>query len=588
MTTSKHTSRLSLSKAGRALWGSLVVLATLGGVLGVYQFFTDNGPNKEAAPQTMVLRMVESGDLSADEAASLMEMLGSSTSEQAVETLKSGTDLQKEALQLVAVAPTFERGIVILESEAKTTADWKLIAELSLMREPSRAVEAARKAIALAPQDYDALRMLVKAQIFSGDFADAKRSQASLQVLASTPLQHLKAAIMGGDIASITQRPEEAEIAISILSEAISDLEPLEELQIDPSAASPVDGALLTASEAVATRGQLNFITEEFEKVEPDMLRAVALAERSLDGLSGRNLNTARKSLALYHDLRATAKHRLDQIDDHHEAHEKAIAQFRAMADSGDAEAKESLPTRLMSLAREYARLGEPDIAIDRMSEAIKRFDDYAADFPNNREIEDQRLEMTAWMQVLSGNIDGAKKTYDVAMKNLRTGLLAEGDPQQLRQVTELIYKSMITFNETKDPTPSLLTYLHVPGVQTLSAFERRYGPSKEVDLERYRVRLNYIGTLLTAKADPAEIQTASRELIVDLSSAQKSEVEIETLEIYKLYALSLLVQAEPEDHKTIAQEGLDLANSLNIRGKLGTNEQRYIAFFEAELKNGE
>ena len=585
MTKTDGTIRVKAAKAGRLVWGGLVLLATLGGVLGFYQFFADSSSPSTPEPETMVLRMVESGDLSVDEAAALMDMLGGSNSAQAMETLSSGTDRQKEALQLVAVSPTFERGITILEAEAKTAADWRLIAELSLSRDAPRAVKAARKAIALAPADFDTLGLLIKSQMQAGNFAEAKRSQASLTAIAQSPLEQLKAAIMEGDLAYFTQRPEDAKSAISTLSAALAALEPLEDLPLDPAAASPLGEALPSAAEAIATRGQLYLVTEEYDKIEAEMQRAIALLESGLPHFTGRDLKNARMSLALYNDLRATAKHRLNQIADHHEAHEKSIAQYRAMADAGDASAREALPRRLMSLAVEYGHLDEAEIALDRMNEALKRFDDYAADFPDNRDLKKERFTLVAWKHMLSGDAQAAKATYMSAMESLRAELLAEGDPKEIGQVTNLIYSSMSTFYRAEDRTQALLTSLHAPGMQTLSAFERRYGASKELTMERYRVRLNYVGTLIAADANPAEIQAAARELIADLTPEKNPDIKTDSLDLFKVYALALLSQTKPEDYKVAAQEGLDLAQSLNRKGKLGSNEQRYIAAFEAMLK---
>ena len=124
--------------------------------------------------------------------------------------------------------------------------------------------------------------------------------------------------------------------------------------------------------------------------------------------------------------------------------------------------------------------------------------------------------------------------------------------------------------------------------MQTLSAFEGRYGGSKELNIERYRLRLNYVGTLIAAEAEPAEIQSAARDLIAGLSPEKNPGIETDTLDTFKVYALSLLAQTRPDDYKAAAQQGLDLAQSLNRKGKLGTSQQRYIAAFEALLKADE
>jgi len=565
--------------------GITIILA-----LGIFLGFRDlpilsAGNASPLTSETQVLRMIESGHLTVEEAKSLLETLTGLGSQQIVETLETGTDRQRDALRLIADRPTFEQGIEILESEATTAADWKLIAELAQSRSPKRSVEAAKKAIALAPGDYGSLSLLVKSQINSGDYADARRSHASLKAIAQTPVERLRAAVLEGDLAYKTSRAENAEIAIASLTETLESMEPLENLSLDPRALAPMNEARPTASEALATRGQLRFQTGEYAKIEPDLLRAVSLLETDLDKFQDRDLVKARKYLAIYHDIRARAKHRLNQLEDHHEAHEKAIAQYRAMADAGERSVIEALYVRLETLAREYGDLNKPDLAIRSMTESIERFESYASDFPDDQILKLRRFRLNATLAQLNGDIEKSHTTLLQGLNYLNKELLTEGDPKNLRKINMYISDSTVILRRFKDAPSEKIYQFYAVANQTFESFENQYGASENSTLEKFQNRLQKCVSIANFGDSAEDTRTCADSIIEDSQPEKHPNIKRDRLEIIKLKALNIIGWIEPKDIKAVATEGLELAKSLDQKGNLSTDEQVYIVVFENMLK---
>jgi len=187
-------------KTGRYVWGGLVVLATLGGVLGLFQFV--KGINAvqnveisvSAQSQQQLLQMVQNGKLSVADAKELARALAgdalairaeiddSSTSalqlssSQITELATSDDPDKRRALVLMTDRKTYSDGLDILEASAKTSRDWEQLGQYSSSLEPERARKAARKAISLDPDNLFAMSLLSLMQLNLGDFADAERT----------------------------------------------------------------------------------------------------------------------------------------------------------------------------------------------------------------------------------------------------------------------------------------------------------------------------------------------------------------------------------------------------------------------------
>lgn len=132
----------------RIIWGALVGLATLGGVLGLYQFLTD----QDAAPddsRAIIARMIENGQIDVDKADDLRALIDDTDAADAVlaSAFEEGSTRQLEALTLLALPSTQAQGLAILESEAETADEYIRLSRLAFSRDTDMAVEAARKAV---------------------------------------------------------------------------------------------------------------------------------------------------------------------------------------------------------------------------------------------------------------------------------------------------------------------------------------------------------------------------------------------------------------------------------------------------------
>lgn len=207
-----------VSKTGRLLWSGVGVLATVGGVYGLYQTLSKPDPAASAA-EDVIVAMVESNVIGAEEASRIVSSLSGNNSESSVsagalqDIAKNGTDAQREGLRMLREKHSRDQGISILEREAKTSADWQLLAGLYGSEKSEEALAAIKKSIALDPENFKSISLLASFQAARGNFADAQRSALTAQMLAGGPEQKLlsargflKIVTMARDLDRVTEK----------------------------------------------------------------------------------------------------------------------------------------------------------------------------------------------------------------------------------------------------------------------------------------------------------------------------------------------------------------------------------------------
>lgn len=202
-------------KTKKALWALPGALATIGGIVGLYQFVLSPTHSVSIAErtQTELLEMVSSGKMTPKEAQAFAQTLKDLNSaelpENALPVKAEGTpaDITKTAAELAASEDpkkrmaivlladkqTREDGIVMLEGTAKTSDDWLDVAELSWGWDNDRTLEAARKAVTLNPSNYEALSLLASAQIANNEFKEARKTAMAIMVVAETDAEKITA-----------------------------------------------------------------------------------------------------------------------------------------------------------------------------------------------------------------------------------------------------------------------------------------------------------------------------------------------------------------------------------------------------------
>ena len=194
----------------RFLWGSVGVVATLSGLLGVYQFFIeDDSKNAPLSSQEMIVAMVQNESISVEQATQLALVLAGDSSDENSQTAKSiqeiaanGSEKQQQALQLLSQSHTRSEGLQILKEEATTFDDWQTVARLSRAHDEKLALLAIKNAIAINPQSFDALTTLAKLEADNSNYANAIRVIGTAELLAENPYEKLLVSLASLDIAN--------------------------------------------------------------------------------------------------------------------------------------------------------------------------------------------------------------------------------------------------------------------------------------------------------------------------------------------------------------------------------------------------
>lgn len=192
-----------MSAVGRVIASAAGAIATIGGVIGVYQLVAS--PNDKTTgietAQDMIVAMVDQQVISLEDASRIAFALsgesrpnGEGAAESIQKIAATGTENQRKAIQLLSERRTREEGLELLKSEAKTSSDWQTVAIFANGTDSELAIEAIKKSIALEPDNFESLTLLSRLQSSKGDFADARRSVATASLLAETPLEKLYAA----------------------------------------------------------------------------------------------------------------------------------------------------------------------------------------------------------------------------------------------------------------------------------------------------------------------------------------------------------------------------------------------------------
>ncbi|MEO1028093.1 MAG: tetratricopeptide repeat protein, partial [Pseudomonadota bacterium] len=190
-----------MSAVGRIIASSAGAIATIGGVIGVYQLLASPSKPAISSTQDMIVAMVDQKVISLEDASRIAFALaengeqGQSGAAESIQKIAAeGTDNQRKAIQLLSETRTREDGLELLQAEAETSSDWQTIAIFANGTDNDLAIEAIRKSIALEPDNFESLTLLSRLQSNNGDFADARRSAATASLLAETPLEKLFAA----------------------------------------------------------------------------------------------------------------------------------------------------------------------------------------------------------------------------------------------------------------------------------------------------------------------------------------------------------------------------------------------------------
>ena len=220
-----------MSTAWRFIASGAGVIATIGGVIGVYQFLTSPAsetPSLRSA-EDMIVAMVDQDVISLEDASRIALALsgpvetGNAAAAESIQNIASaGSDNQRRAIQLMSQQETREEGLDLLKSEAETSEDWYTVALFSASIDDEVAFSAVRKSVALDPENFKSLTLLASLQLRQGDFADARRSVMTAGLLAQTPYEKLLAERASLEVATSSGNVPAIQEAIPGLESALT------------------------------------------------------------------------------------------------------------------------------------------------------------------------------------------------------------------------------------------------------------------------------------------------------------------------------------------------------------------------------
>ena len=579
----------SAAKATRGLWTALVAMATLGGALGLYQFFFDREP--ASLPTTeLVSRMIETGRITAENADTLLALLQDNVAPDSnlQSVFDEGSDAQREAIAMIAVSSTRERGLELLRAKAETAEDWSALAGFASGRKDTGdiAMEAIRKAIALEPGELRYLLQLASIQSGMGDFAASQRTLASASALAITPEEKLRTLIReidADETANLTDRREEN---IALLTAVI------DRVRNTPDYGPPmqtVTGEGLTdtpaylVTYALISLTQLHYKAQDFEAALPVAQEALEEIETVLPMTEGRAREKALVMKQRVLSTIATLMHRLERGEEHFQAHESALALNRELAEQGNVAAIRTLPGALYSLAHEYHLGGQNERAVERVAAAIPLQDDLDRRYPDEWERSYFRQAMLASMAQFEGDTEEQAAQEAKLIEMIEDDLLKDGlMPERISYLVRLPRSVRVYWGGKPKTLERLSPQLaQIDGVH--ARLLKRFGPHEQLDRLKLGVKLEralqheMIGNTDTA----IDIH---REL-ADLSDALPDDFEGRGG--FLLYALYYLGKLDSENAVQHADRALAYAGPLAAEGKLRTGEQWALAHF-TKVKNGD
>ena len=593
------TQKLSLraQQTWRWLWGSIGVLATIGGVLGLYQFLeSSRGTDLPAATQQLLLGMVDEGVLSVDQAERLVSLLSGTAegatpqaTEELVEAVKEGDYETLRAMALMYDEDTRREGLAALEANAETSEDWLRIAELAYIKEPEIAAEAASKSIALDPENFRAVTLLVQIYAIQGDYQKATRSAATAEMMARTPTELLEATLASLNVAMAGRNPEQIEAKSQAMSEALEGYKPIYEKAVVPKSLTvneidthpfwvwAVSHQVLASANAhlknySASHEQLDIAITNFEKILP----AVP---------DDYTATTLKRISGVYGD-KARTYHRAEDFDAAVKANARSIKVKEDLAASGNKAAIEFLPVDYVGHGQLLTSLERYEEGIEFYKKALDFSEEQLALKPEDKNLKDA-VPLLRLQWIMAKRSKGQSEAYkDSALEflqNQQDEIIS--DPEDFANYRSYLSTvNAIARLETTVPDPDSEFAFSVirQAISFKSDLVKKFGASpnsKHLETSLWTA----LGTLHLNQKNTGEAQSA-------FEQALQSTEDLPDIDNVKAHSMRLYVLHNLSDLKTdaslgYAQQGLTLAKKLDAASNLETRDQGYLDGFKTHIE---
>ncbi len=410
-----------VSKTGRLMWSGLGVLATIGGVFGLYQTLLKPAPAPANTAEDVIVAMVESKVIDIEEAGRIVSSLSGGSSDSTVsagavqDVAKNGTDAQREGLRLLREKHTRDQGISILEAEAKTSDDWQLLAGLYGSDKSEEALSAIKKSIALDPENFKSISLLASFQAARGDFSDARRSALTAQMLAGDAEQKLlsargflKIVTMARDLDRVTEkqvdlldalRVYKTENAPTVIAESIG----FGLYKDQPNWLIGLSHAELSNAYVTRLRGEKEENKDIRNELVADIIKqsgeAIAAYEPLLPAIDRDDRFSIINAISQAKSLIAFAHFTNDEFDKGVEITKDVLDMVRDEAETGDRRAIEALPRLYQNYSAYLLNNGDKAESLKAMRRSTDLQISYA------KKYEDENLDV---------KISGLNLNYDI------------------------------------------------------------------------------------------------------------------------------------------------------------------------------
>jgi tetratricopeptide (TPR) repeat protein len=591
------------SRTMKVLWTGVGALATLGGVMGLFQVLSAGSTassKANASSQDVLMEMVKSGDIEVADAERLAELLygenGGATAEGLQDIAQTGTDRQREALSLLAERHTRKAGLDLLEAEATTGADWRLIAELAIASDPKRALVAVKKAIALDPEDFRAVTLMSQVQARTGDYASAQRTSKTAELLATTERERLMSARASLNILVTGRNVSEIPDGILRVTTALTAYAPIVEttplpVRFETTQAAENHPLWLQASsnEAMATA---SLYTNEVEAALRYAELAILDFEQIAKRVPSQDIPKVKRRIAGSYNNQVYVKY---AEKDWPEVMRLAKAQldiYREIAESGDKAGQAALPGHFSRYASYATYASEPDIVRSASRRAVDLARRAADRRPDDIDLALDLVQIE-FGQVISlvsiGDDVDLQGSLDKMMTALEDSLRGQPDNAENSPWNRYTASLVQLVAISRQDEFKALSELNDGLLERAEKFLDQEILSRPEAHDPRHARNGLYITIGDLQNNDGDIEAArdsyalASEDAVDIPPTQD---EPDVVELTKLVALQRIVAleevgVEPKDRPEL-QQAIELATRLDKAGKLTTGYQSILSYLIA------
>ena len=599
-----------VKSTGLRLWSVIGVMATMGGVLGLYQFFNASDVHEQSRTDTLLIAMVAEGVISEDQAQNLIKILDDRPSDVSVEeTISLETAVEEQdkdaiiAMATMLTRDTYTEGLDLLEDAAETSADWLELSELSLGRDRQRSLRAAEKAVALDPENFRAITMLVQAQSAAGNYPKAIRSAEAARIIASTPRQRLMAEsaimntyFMARDVDKIESAIEGYQSVMDAFEQTVENAPFTDDMTRE----GVRDHPAWTFSTAKSIHASAFAALENYDR----SLSAIDQSKFWLDRLKSHANAKAhiqvRQREIMNIELLASIHIAKKDKEATYQAFEEIIDARESLIRKGDAASREALAIVYAKYGQAAFDFGDKDKANELYRTGYEAFKSLVDENPDNEELKsglDVYENIIVFLE--AGDDSEAYKTDSRAkLQQLRQELMLSPDDDELQ-------RQFLAFSATYSAAIMMTPETGIAAneehiafvIDTANDVQAKSGGSYFSHLLKYHAEFQ--GALVDTQQGDDDAARAHYtnmlnlyDLIISAPDIESYSPEVIGTELYglKLGTLRELAKLGGDGAIEAARSGLAISEGLNDSGQLKTADQAYPGIFRdliAELEEG-